>query len=259
MDDPSFVDHIADQLAALPGVLAVSLGGSRASGTHGPGSDWDFALYYRDRFDPADLRTLGWEGTVSEIGGWGGGVFNGGAWLEIEGRRVDVHFRDLHVVEHQLAEAQQGRFHIEPLMFHLTGIPSYLVVAELAMNRVLRGDLPHPAYPQRLRDAAPPDWRGRADLTLHYARAAYVDAGKLTELAGALATSAMMTAHAVLAARGEWVTNEKRLLERAGLRDVDDLIAGLRADPPALEDAIERANRRFHRALGAANGDDFGN
>jgi len=64
----------------------------------------------------------------------------------------------------------------------------------------------------------------------------------------------MMTAHAVLAARGEWVTNEKRLLERAGLRDVDELITGLRADPSALEDAIERANRRFHRALGAATG-----
>lgn len=253
MDDLSFVDHVSDQLAALPGVLAVSLGGSRASGTHGPGSDWDFALYYRNRFDPADLRALGWEGTVSEIGGWGGGVFNGGAWLEVEGRRIDVHYRDLHVVEHELAEAQQGRFHIEPLMFHLAGIPSYLVVAELAMNRVLRGDLPHPAYPQRLREAAPPEWLGRADLTLHYAKAAYVDAGKLTELAGALATSAMMSAHAVLAARGEWVTNEKRLLERAGLRDVDELIKGLRADSPALVDVIEQAHRRFHRALGAAN------
>lgn len=254
VDDSSFVDHVADHLAALPGVLAVSLGGSRASGAHGPASDWDFALYYRDRFDPSDLQALGWEGTVSEIGGWGGGVFNGGAWLEIEGRRVDVHYRDLRVVEHELAEAQQGRFHIEPLMFHLAGIPSYLVIAELSMNRVLRGDLPHPAYPQPLREAAPPDWSGRADLTLHYARAAYVEAGKITELAGALATSAMMTSHAVLAARGEWVTNEKRLLERAGLRDIDELITSLRAHPSVLEDAIERANRHFHRALAAATG-----
>ncbi|MER5391250.1 nucleotidyltransferase domain-containing protein, partial [Saccharopolyspora sp. NPDC002686] len=33
----------------------------------------------------------------------------------------------------------------------------------------------------------------------------------------------------VLAARGEWVTNEKRLLAKAGLRAVDEVIAGLRA------------------------------
>lgn len=35
------------------------------------------------------LARLGWPGEVSEIGGWGGGVFNGGAWLEIEGHGVD--------------------------------------------------------------------------------------------------------------------------------------------------------------------------
>lgn len=29
MDDLGFVDHVADHLAALPGVLAVTLGGSR--------------------------------------------------------------------------------------------------------------------------------------------------------------------------------------------------------------------------------------
>jgi len=249
MDDSSFVDYVADELAALPGVLSVSLGGSRASGSHEPTSDWDFALYYRDRFDPDSLRALGWEGTVSEIGGWGGGVFNGGAWLEIEGRRVDIHYRDLTVVEHELREALQGRFRIEPLMFHLAGIPSYLVVAETATNRVLRGDLPRPEYPSRLQETAPPVWRDRASMTLHYARAAYVGSGRLTELAGALATSAMMTAHAVLAARGEWVTNEKRLLERAGLRGMDQLIAGLRADFRILDQAIDEADQRFAEVL----------
>jgi hypothetical protein len=246
----AFLDYVADQLAALPGVQSVSLGGSRALGTHGPASDWDFGLYYRDRFEPAHLRDLGLQGEVSEIGGWGGGVFNGGAWLEMEGRRVDVHYRDLAVVEHELEEARHGRFHIETLMFHLAGIPSYLVVAEIATNRVLRGDMPRPEYPQRLQETAPPIWRDRAGLTLQYARAAYArDGGKLTELTGALATSAMMTAHAVLAARGEWVTNEKRLLERAGLRDIDQLIAGLRADVDDLDRAVDEAGWRFAKAL----------
>jgi hypothetical protein len=186
---------------------------------------------------------------VSEVGGWGGGVFNGGAWLTIEGRRVDVHYRDLDVVEHELAEAREGRFHWEPLMFHLAGIPSYLVVAELAVNRVLRGTLPRPAYPAALREAAPRVWRDRAEMTLDYAAAAYVRRGQVTETAGALATAALQTGHAVLAARGEWVTNEKRLLLRAGLRGMDAIISGLRPDPEALADALAEARRLFAPAV----------
>ncbi|GIH66412.1 MULTISPECIES: nucleotidyltransferase domain-containing protein [Microbispora] len=245
MNDQAFLDHVADRLAALPGVRAVTLGGSRAQGTHAPGSDWDFALYYRGPFDPAGLRAVGWEGEVSEIGGWGGGVFNGGAWLTIDGRRADVHYRDLDVVEHELAEAERGRFHWEPLMFHLAGIPSYLVVAELAVNRVLRGALPRPGYPEPLRRSAPPMWRDRAAMTLQYARSAYAARGLATEVAGALATAAMQTAHAVLAARGEWVTNEKRLLLRAGLRGVDAIVAALRPDPQTLTRAIAEAEALF--------------
>lgn len=112
--DRAFLDHLADRLDVLPTVRAVALGGSRAQGTHGPDSDWDLAVYYRGSFDPADLRAVGWEGEVSEIGGWGGGVFNGGAWLTVDGRRVDVHYRDLDVVERELANAEEGRFHVEP-------------------------------------------------------------------------------------------------------------------------------------------------
>ncbi|NED97793.1 nucleotidyltransferase domain-containing protein [Phytoactinopolyspora alkaliphila] len=141
MRDVQFLDSVADSLAGLPAAETVTLGGSRAQETHRPDSDWDMAVYYRGEFDPQTLRDLGWEGEVSEIGGWGGGVFNGGGWLRNDDRQVDVHYRDLDVVEHQLAEAESGRFHIEPLMFHLAGKPSYLVVGELAINRVLRGSI----------------------------------------------------------------------------------------------------------------------
>lgn len=223
--DEAFLAHVTGRLATLTGVRAVTLGGSRAQGTHTAGSDWDMAVYYRGAFHPAELRALGWEGEVFEVGDWGGGVFNGGAWLTIDGRRVDVHYRDLDAVEHELAEARAGRFRWEPLMFHLAGIPSYLPVAELAVNHVLSGELPRPAYPEALREAAPGVWLGRAALTLRYARSNNAPRGQHTEVAGAIAVAAMQSAHAVLAARGEWVTNEKRLLERAGLRGVDGILA----------------------------------
>ncbi|MFF3983197.1 nucleotidyltransferase domain-containing protein [Streptomyces sp. NPDC001797] len=245
-DDQTFLTATTTRLAALPTVRAVALGGSRAQGTHRPDSDWDLAVYYRGAFDPADLRAIGWEGEVSEVGGWGGGVFNGGAWLTVDGRRVDVHYRDLDVVEHELAEAEEGRFRVETLLFHLAGIPSYLVVAELAVNRVLSGTLPRPvAYPERLRATAPGRWRGTARATLGYAKANHAPHGRLTEVAGAVATAALQAGHAVLAARGEWVTNEKRLLERAGMREVDDILGGLRAESGELFRAVAEAELLF--------------
>ncbi|WP_280431137.1 nucleotidyltransferase domain-containing protein [Nocardia brasiliensis] len=248
MTDQEFLSRVAARLAALPGTRAVTLGGSRAQGTHTPESDWDLAIYYRGTFDPAALREIGWDGEVSELGGWGGGVFNGGGWFTIEGRKVDVHYRDLNVVEHELAEAEQGRFHWEPLMFHLAGIPSYLLVAELAVNEVLHGTLPRPGYPPALRTAAPPIWRNRAELTLRYATDAYARRGQATEVAGSIAIAAMATAHAILAARGEWVVNEKRLLARAGLRDIDAIVGQLTPDPASLAQRIASVQRMLTAA-----------
>jgi predicted nucleotidyltransferase len=236
-----FLAYLTERLAALPYVEAVALGGSRATGTHRPDSDWDLAVYYRGAFSPGSVRALGWPGEVSEIGGWGGGVFNGGAWLTVRDRRVDLHYRDLDDVEHHLAEAREGRFRIERLLFHLAGVPTYLVVAELALNRVLHGDLPRPEYPEALRRRAPERWRNEVAPTLGYARGAYAAYGRVAECAGAIATAAAATAHAVLAARGQWVTNEKTLLDRAGLRGVDGVLAGLTPDPGALTAAVDEA------------------
>lgn len=244
--DERFLAATADRLAALPGVDAVSLGGSRAQGTHRPGSDWDLAVYYRGskgEFTPQALRDVGWEGEVSEFGGWSEGVFNGGAWLRIDGRPVDVHYRDLDVVEHELAEAEQGRFRVEPLMFHLVGIPTYLVVAELAVGRVLVGDLPRPGYPEPLRRSAPPVWRGFASANLAYAERNHAPQGRVVQCAGLVAQAASQAAHAVLAARGEWVTNDKTLLASAGLEEVDFVVAGMTADPQDLLAAVAETGR----------------
>ena len=54
--------------------------------------------------------------------------------------------------------------------------------------------------------------------------------------------------HLVLAARGEWVTNEKRLLERAGLRDVDRIVQSLSASPGSAVRAVTEVRELFDRA-----------
>jgi predicted nucleotidyltransferase len=241
VDDEAFLCHVADRLGDLPGVEAVTLGGSRAASTNRPDSDWDFSIYYRGRFDPQTLRDIGWPGQVSEVGGWSKGVFNGGAWLEIDRRGADVHYRDLVTIDREIAASREGRFDIEPLMFHLAGIPSYLVLAELAVKHVLRGELPTPDYPVALRERAPRVWWDRAERTFDYARLHHAPYGRLAQCAGLVAQAASCSAHAVLAARGQWVTNEKTLLTRAELRQVDEFIAAARPDPNALRAAVDRS------------------
>jgi predicted nucleotidyltransferase len=182
-DDAAFLDRVADALRALGGVEAVALGGSRAQGTHRPDSDWDLALYYRAGFDPESVRALGWPGHVTPIGGWGR-IFNGGGWLTIDGRPVDIHYRDLGVIESVHDDALRGRFTREPLLFHQAGLPSYILLAELGVNTTLRGELPRWAYPDALRASAPAVWWGNATHTLHYAREGHARHGRVAQCAG---------------------------------------------------------------------------
>jgi hypothetical protein len=53
----------------------------------------------------------------------------------------------------------------------------------------------------------------------------------------------------VLAARGQWVTNEKTLLTRAGLRQVDDYLAAATPDPAVLREVVEQSWALCHAAV----------
>jgi hypothetical protein len=67
VDDDAFLAYVGERLGELPAVRGVTLGGSRAEGTHRPDSDWDFSVYYRGHFDPQALRDIGWPGEVFEV------------------------------------------------------------------------------------------------------------------------------------------------------------------------------------------------
>jgi Nucleotidyltransferase domain len=209
------VEYLASRLAAVPGVVAVTLGGSRATNTAVEGSDWDFGVYYRDRLDPADIVALGWPGRVFAPGDWGR-IVNGGAWLTIDGTKVDLIYRDLDEVLHWTAAAEDGYFEIDREVGYVAGIATYVLAGELSLGRVLAGELPRPAFPRRLRDSAPAAWSRLAAGALHFA---YVHAGRQDTVAclANLCQAILATAHARLAAAGEWALNEKRLIERAGL------------------------------------------
>jgi hypothetical protein len=232
---------IAERLAEIPGVVAVALGGSRATGTASTDSDWDFGLYYRGTLDPADVTALEWPGQVFAPGDWGR-LVNGGAWLEVDGVKVDLVYRDLDEVLRWTAEAEAGRFEVQREVGYVAGLATYTLAGELAVNEVLRGELPRPAFPDRLRETAPPVWSNLAAGALAIGTVHARRGDRVACLAN-LAQAVLATAQARLAAAGEWVLNEKRLVARADLTAAETILSPAAADdlttlPPALANLL---------------------
>jgi nucleotidyltransferase-like protein len=226
------MEHLAARLAAIPGVVAVTLGGSRATGTAAEDSDWDFGLYYRGRLDPAGITALGWPGQVFAPGEWGD-IVNGGAWLTVGGTRVDLIYRNLDEVLRWTAAARDGRFEIRREVGYVAGIATYILAGELALGRVLAGDLPRPEFPPKLRKTAPQAWSRLAAGALHFA-GVYADRRDRVACLANLCQAVLATAQGRLAAAGEWALNEKRLVGRAGLDGIQDRLAQPAPDLSAL-------------------------
>jgi predicted nucleotidyltransferase len=243
------VPRLVEQVARVPGVVAVTLGGSRARGVARPDSDWDIGLYYRGSIDTAAIRELGYTGHVTEPGEWGR-IVNGGAWLEIYGERVDLLYRDLDVVEHWVAEADAGRFEIDRVGGHVAGLPTYVLAGELALGTHLHGSLPRPSFSPALRRAAPPRWEGDAAFSLLVAEQHAVR-GDAAGCAGLLARAVMAAAHARLAGHGTWVLNEKGLISRTGLDEAAGVLAAGGSSPQRLQDSVLSMRRllRLERPL----------
>ena len=100
MDEIS--ERVVARLSPLKGIRAIVLGGSRARGTAREDSDVDLALYYDPRtpfavkdVDAAvsnlDERHLA--GLLTPFGAWGARV-NGGGWLLIGARPLDLLYRE---------------------------------------------------------------------------------------------------------------------------------------------------------------------
>ncbi|MEU8888048.1 nucleotidyltransferase domain-containing protein [Streptomyces sp. NPDC048442] len=216
---------MAERLAAVPGVHAVALGGSRARGTHRPDSDWDVGVYYRGEPDVARLAALAAEftGTPVEVagpGGWGPWV-NGGAWLSVDGMAVDWILRDLDRVEGVWEDCRAGRFEVGMQAGHPLGFWSPAYAGEVALCRVLadtqggltalRAAAQH--YPDALRDALiGAAWE--ADFSVAAARKSAAG-GDALHVALCLARAFGVLAQTMLAHGRVWCVNEKGALAAA--------------------------------------------
>jgi hypothetical protein len=175
---------------------------------------------------------------------------NGGAWLRLGGEKVDVMLRDLDVVEHWTRRAENGEFERDALLGYVAGVPTYILTAELASCRPLRGRLPSAAFPPKLAAAAPPVWRFCRSFSLDYARM-HARRGNVAGTVGQAAAAVLQEAHAILCERSEWICNEKRLIEAAGLARVHDFFARV---PDERENLAQWVDRVAH-GLGVPKGE----
>lgn len=289
MDDvfgDGLLQEMASDIASVRGIVGVTLGGSRARGTHRPDSDVDLGLYRRGTVDLTALQACAdrWSLTPAPVtapGGWGPWV-DGGAWLrvalpdrtELPDRTaptavptpvaVDWIHRDLDRVHAQWERAQRGEFAFHEQPGHPLGFLDVAYVGELATSRTLadnHGELAElrrsMSYPPALAEAL--DAAAWQAGFLIDGAAKTLSRPDLTWLSLCLAKAFALCAHALHARNHVWVTNEKGLVPAAGrLPDAPPefaercgaALSGLTNDPAGLASALASAKLLVAEVIG---------
>lgn len=242
MIDDSRIAAMADDLARVAGVAAVTLGGSRARGAHRPDSDVDLGVYYRaDALDVAQLQALAlhWsseDAPLAAPGGWGPWV-DGGAWLRVDGVAVDWILRDVDRVAEQCRRAHEGRFAFHPQPGHPLGFLDVAYAGEVARGVVLRDDRGVLAalraqadpYPEALRHAVIETlWQVDFLLDTAVKGAGRADVAYVTLC---MSHAALLIAHGWHALAGVWLLNEKGAVDEVARLPIETHgFAGVAAD-----------------------------
>ena len=96
---------------------------------------------------------------------------------------------------------------------------------------------PHP-FRRSLRRLRRPVWRFCRSFSLDYARV-LAKSGNIVGAVGQAAKAILEEAHAILCERGQWVLNEKRLIETAGLAGVQSLFVQVPNDSASIVQWID--------------------
>lgn len=264
----------ADRLARVPGVTAVVLGGSLARGAGRPDSDLDLGIYYRDADRPpiAALRAAAGElagaaqaAQVTGYGDWGPWV-NGGAWLNIDGRKVGWIYRDLDAVERVLADCRTGRVSCDYYLGHPHGFHNHVYMAEIhycrplydpadALERIQRTTVP---YPSGLRSALVERYLYDAAFMFELARGP-AQRGDVFHVSGCLFRCAAALVRVLFALNQRYFMNEKgalREIEGFALQPVScaERLAALLAAPGAAPAELVRNHARMGELIAEMRG-----
>jgi hypothetical protein len=143
-NDDLLLGRLVRALGGVPGIRAIVLGGSRARGEATAQSDYDIGLYY-EADHPIDIGRLAKaamllpgaaSSSVTAIGEWGPWI-NGGAWLTVDGKRVDLLYRELGKIRSVIEACHAGRIERVYQPGHPHAFVSAIYMGEVALARVL--------------------------------------------------------------------------------------------------------------------------
>jgi hypothetical protein len=268
----AILNCIVPALAEVPGVAAISLGGSQARGTATDASDYDIGLYFSSTHPLDTVRLLQMVRTlvdrpdaaeVTPIGAWGPWIV-GGAWLAIGGRKVDLLYRNLDDVAGVIEACRKGEIVMHYQPGHPHGFCSAIWMGEVALCRPLHDASGKLAalrartvpYPAPLREALIKRFRWEVLFAIENAETAAAP-GEQTHIAGGAYRALACVAQTLFALNERYLINEKGASQEAAtlprtLPDLNERVAGVwRAIGEKEFDAALSSLRGLERELKA--------
>lgn len=219
----ALLETIVARLSAVPGVVAVVLGGSYARGAARPDSDLDVAMYYAEDspFEIEAIRRIAAEISiagppeVTGFYGWGPWV-NGGAWIRTAAGKVDFIYRNLDQVRRTIDDAFQGTnrhdFNQQPAF----GFYSVTYLAETHVCVPLHDPAGHIAsmkqrvavYPPLLKEKIVASNLWLAEFSIAHATG-YAERGDVYAVSGALTRTAAFLTQVLFALNEAYFMSDK--------------------------------------------------
>jgi hypothetical protein len=253
------------ELAPLPGVLALALGGSHARGRASAASDVDLGVIYAERapFSLDALRAIcarhhdSGAPVVAGFYEWGAWV-NGGAWLTIGGARFDLLYRSTEQLERALADAWAGRWQLDFAQQAPFGYFSGALLGELACCIPLhdpQGVLAElkarvASYPDALRAAVVQGALWQVEFGLRAFAPKLAERGEVVGAVGCMTRFAAYLVLALFALNRAWFVSDKTALAEIATfaRTPDDFgarLAAVLAEPGASAGALAASFARI--------------
>ena len=221
------VRELVDELAGIPRLAAVVLGGSHARGRATPASDVDLGLLYDEAapFAIDAVRAVAARvndspaPVVSDFYEWGPWV-NGGAWLRVRGHRVDLLYRSFEHVDRVWRDAQRGEYALHAEQQPPFGFFGPTVLGEISIcsplhdpdRRVAALKARVAEYPEPLREAVVQRMLWSVEFGLGFARK-FADRGDPYGVSGCLSRFAHRLALVLFALNRLLPLNDKTLLD----------------------------------------------
>jgi hypothetical protein len=230
MSGDDLLQRVVTALAEVESIAAIVLGGSRARGTAHATSDYDIGLHFSSA-RPLDTDRLLLAvktfvddpdaATVTPVGAWGPWII-GGAWLSVEGRKVDLLYRNVEAVDDIIDACRSGEISMHYQAGHPHGFCSAIWMGEIALCKVLHDPSGIIAalkaktvpYPAELGDALIRRFAWEILFAIENGELA-VSRDEQTHVAGCTYRALACTAQVLFALNGRYLITEKGALAEA--------------------------------------------